>query len=147
MKFAIPTDDNRHMAVHTGRAHGFLIYETKGTSVKHLDYRIVPEKFLNSEEKCYANHDDEEYSCSLSNCLLTITDPATLVNLLSDCDVLLTTSIGPKLGDVVTKNNIKIVYCKEEYADNAALEFVRDSLPASDKHLCVLTEDKLPNQF
>ena len=141
MKIAIPSNDGTRMAVHTGRALGFIIYQIFGQTVERLDYRSIPEQSLAHTERCYSPNYMENHECSSDICKKETTKPAAMHKLIDDCDVLLSVGIGPNLGKTILNTQIEIVYCQEEIADDAAREFAMGTLPIFDFSRCIITED------
>ncbi len=141
MKIAIPSNDGSRMAEHTGQARGFIIYQIFCETIERLDYRVVPELLSCKHEPCYLSVENENLSCSLPSCKQDIIEPDILQSLIWDCDVLLSVGIGPNLGNTLTNSAIEMIYCQEEFADDAVAEFVQGTLPIFDFSRCVLTKE------
>ena len=143
MKIAIPSNDGTRMAVHTGRALGFIVYQVFGQTAERLDYRAISEQNLAHTERCFLPDYKENHDCSFDICSRHTTEPVVMHDLIDDCDVLLSVGIGPNLGRTLSNSPIEMVYCQEEIADDAAREFALGTLPIFDFSRCILTEEDL----
>ncbi|MBL7190626.1 iron-molybdenum cofactor biosynthesis protein [bacterium] len=124
MRIAIPSDDGNNFAAHTGRAQGFIIYDVnngKSDKVEYRDNRYTGHALgLHNTGDGHGQHHSHN----------------SLLNALSDCQIMLAHGMGPRLVDDLDANGIQVVFCRETDADLAAQKFAQDILIQADGSSC-----------
>lgn len=90
MKVAIASSDGKTVAQHFGRCEGFVVVEVEGSKVLNREYR----KNLFSNHQ--GAHDGGEGNCSP-------------VDLLKDCDVVVSSGMGPRAYKRLKEQGKKVV--------------------------------------
>ncbi|PNX48374.1 MAG: hypothetical protein BV457_00745 [Thermoplasmata archaeon M9B1D] len=107
MKVAVATDDKVNIANHFGRALGFVIFEIDENKVINQEYR-----------ENIGKHQEDCGSC----------DHDTMINNLSDCQVIISYGMGRRIFADLTKNNIQAVVTDEKTVKDAISKFINNDL-------------------
>ena len=120
MRIAIASDDQTHVAAHTGRCAGFLIYdidEQRATRVCYRENRFT----AHAQDGCDAADDHHAVGHSHHS-------HAALLEALSDCVALITGGLGPRLVQDLAQRGVQALICRSAGADEAAEQYRRGEL-------------------
>ncbi len=119
MRIAVASDDGEHVATHTGRCRGILIFDIDGETVRAVEER--PNTFtahaLGECDGTAPVHRGEHHSHD------------GLTAALSDCQVLITRALGPRLVRDLNARGIEPYVCSVDRAGDAARLFAKGLLP------------------
>jgi predicted Fe-Mo cluster-binding NifX family protein len=123
MRIAVPTDDERQIAPHTGRCRGFAIYSVDGDRLEKLEYRAFES----------AHHSQAHVGHDAGNCSHGQHDGGGhshhgLVETVRDCDVFLAMGMGPRLVNDLQAQGIKIMFTLERDVAKAVGAFAQGQL-------------------
>ena len=99
MKIAIPTNDKETLAARSGRAQWFLIFDIE-------DKKIINTTEESNNHEHHTHGDDAAQTHTHSH--------ADMVELLKDCDLMITKKVGPHFGAELKGANIKVEICQED---------------------------------
>jgi predicted Fe-Mo cluster-binding NifX family protein len=116
MKIAVASDDGSRIAAHTGRCAGFVIFETKGTSVRRIEHRRNDFTAHARGESHRQHLEGEPHS------------HAGVIGALQDCQALISRGMGPRLQADLAACGIESFLCHEESVDQAAVLYARGAL-------------------
>ena len=119
MKIAVASDNGSDVALHTGRCQGFVIYEVNGSAATRLEHRA--NTFTAHALGQCDGHGHEEGASHHSH--------GPLLAALSDCSVLVTRGLGPRLVADLAARGIDVYLCPVENADEAASLYAQGILP------------------
>jgi predicted Fe-Mo cluster-binding NifX family protein len=108
MRIAVPTDDERQIAPHTGRCLGFAIYAVEGDQLQKLEYRAFQSAHHSQEHDKHGAHD-----CSHGQHDGGGHSHHGLVETVRDCDTFLAMGMGPRLVNDLQAQGIKIIFTLE----------------------------------
>lgn len=91
MKIAIPSNDKETLAERSGRAKWFLIYKIENKE-------IVETKIKANNHEHHQHNEEHEHGHS----------HADMIQMLSDCDLMITKRVGPHFGKELKAANIKV---------------------------------------
>lgn len=119
MKVAIATDDGTHVAAHTGRCQGFAVYEVADGQAARLEYR---ENTFTAHAlgQCSGDHAAGSAPGHHSH--------AVLVEAISDCCVLVTRGLGPRLVNDLLRVGIDTYVCAADTVADAARQLAEGRL-------------------
>ncbi len=130
MKIAVPSDDGVTIAGHTGRTKGFIVYDLENGVAVRREYRTnryTPHAQGKCEENgtgsAQAHHDHQRSHDSL-------------LDALQDCQVLLAHGMGPRLVADLAARNIRVIFCEDQIAADAAEKLATGLLVSTGKSLC-----------
>ncbi len=135
MKIAIPSDDGLTVAPHTGRAKGFVIFEITENNYQKLAYRTVQSEDTSADESvckskaCNGHQSHNEHGHSHKN-------HSVVLDLISDCDIVLAGGAGPRLVNDLSLRGIKIGFCRERTIDDIARLFTENKLEILSQGIC-----------
>ncbi len=119
MRIAIASDDQQHIAAHTGRCGGFVIYEIIDGLAKRIEFRA--NRFTHhAQGDCGAETHAHEGKSGHSH--------TALLDALADCQALISRGMGPRLMTDLSRNGIEAAVCTEAEVERAALLFAEDTL-------------------
>ncbi len=124
MRIAIPSDDGSNLAVHTGRAGGFIIYDIQEGKADKVEYRT----------NRYTGHAMGLHGQKHGAGQQHSHNP--LMDALSDCQAMLAHGMGPRLVNDLASRGIQVVFCRENDAAEAAERFALGTLATSDESSC-----------
>ncbi|BER91438.1 NifB/NifX family molybdenum-iron cluster-binding protein [Atrimonas thermophila] len=108
MKVAIASSDGKTVAQHFGRCEGFVVVEVEGNKVLNREYRDN----LFSDHR--GAHDGGEGNCSP-------------VDLLKDCDVVVSSGMGPRAYRRLKEQGKKVVITDETEVEKIIGEILTQS--------------------
>jgi predicted Fe-Mo cluster-binding NifX family protein len=117
MRIAIASDDGAAVAAHTGRCRGFVIYDVNGPAAVHIEHRINAST-AHARGECRGEHGTTTEHHS----------HGPLIDALSDCRVLVTRGLGPRLVADLAAQGIEAYVCNTEKADDAAQQYALGQL-------------------
>ncbi len=117
MRIAVASDDGVGIAAHTGRCRGFVVFDLDGHAATRSEYRPNMHT-AHAQGECTGVHatTDEHHS------------HGPLLGALSDCSVLITRGLGPRLVADLAAKGIEAYVCDAEQADEAAQQYAHGSL-------------------
>jgi predicted Fe-Mo cluster-binding NifX family protein len=125
MRIAIPSDDGVHIASHTGRTRGFVIYDIEDSQVRKVEYRENRyTAHARGEHENHAEHTGRHHS------------HAPLMGALSDCEALIAHGMGPRLIRDLESKNIQVTFCTEMDVEEAVSQYAAGRLETTDKSTC-----------
>lgn len=128
MRIAIASDDGVHVAMHTGRCRGFVVYEVDDGVARRTEYR--ENRFTEHALGRCGDHAAQEPASSHHS-------HAPLVGALADCAALVTRGLGPRLVADLAARGVQSYLSAAETADEAAAQYARGMLvPASATGSC-----------
>jgi predicted Fe-Mo cluster-binding NifX family protein len=128
MKIAIASDDGKKIAAHTGRCACFVVFDVQNAQIVGCEVR--PNTFtLHARGNCGGEPQAGRRSAGSGR-------HDSLVDALSDCEVFICHGMGPRLVSDLHKRGIKVVFCNETDADEAASKFANGTLQALDSGTC-----------
>jgi predicted Fe-Mo cluster-binding NifX family protein len=112
MRIAIPTDDEKQIAAHTGRCLGFAIYSIEGDRTQKLEYRRF-ESAHHSQE--HSRHGDNHgaHDCSHGRHGDSGHSHHGLLEAVRDCGVFLAMGMGPRLVNDLQAHGLMVVFTLE----------------------------------
>jgi len=119
VRIAVASDDGVNVAHHTGRCKGFVVYEVADRTASRLEYRLNGFT-AHAFGHCRGEHDHDAASAHHSH--------ASLLDGLSDCRVLVTRGLGPRLVADLAGRGIEACVCTVESADEAAGQYAQGTL-------------------
>jgi len=126
MRIAVATDDGIHVAHHTGRCAGFLIFDDADGDVVQVE----------SRRNDFTDHARGQCSGEGHGAAHAHHGHGSLLAALSDCQVLISRGMGPRLVKDLAANRISAVVCAEVDAAQAARRLVRGELVAAEGASC-----------
>ncbi len=123
MKVFIPSDDEKNIAKHFGRALGFLIVELEEKNIKSKKY--IKNDITNH------NHSHGEHSHSSHN-----HDHSNIFRALEDCNTVIAGGMGRRLYDEFQEKNINVFISTEYNIDNALELFMNNKLENNSDVCC-----------
>lgn len=124
MRIAIPSDNGKNLAAHTGRAQGFVIFDLDDGQVSEVEYRTNSYTGhalgLHGQEHQPGHHHSHD----------------SLLGALTDCQVMLAHGMGPRLVNDLASRGIQVVFCRESEAMAAAVNYAQGILDASEGSSC-----------
>ena len=121
MRVAIPSEDGKTIARHTGRANGFIIFDSIDGDVQQVDYRTALITTTNHAGQGVEKPQHE-------NCGNRNHDHSDILSQIEDCQVIISVGIGPRLVNDLRRRSLEPVFCQEESAESAARMFARGEL-------------------
>jgi predicted Fe-Mo cluster-binding NifX family protein len=130
MRIAVPSDDGVTIAGHTGRTRGFIVFDLENGIATKLDYR-TNRYTPHAQGKCEEHetggaHPHHEHQHSHNS----------LLDALQDCEVLLAHGMGPRLVADLAERNIRVIFCEDQLAADAAKKLAAGLLVSTGKSLC-----------
>jgi predicted Fe-Mo cluster-binding NifX family protein len=114
MRVAVASDDGQRIAAHTGRCRGFVIFEVSAEGARRVEERA----------NGFTAHARGE--CTGESAVHH--SHAGLVDALSDCGVLITRGLGPRLVVDLQARGIEAVVCEIPDVDEAAARWAEGTL-------------------
>ena len=127
---AFPTDDGHNIAVHVGRAEGFLIYQLQGTTIISQKYYTNPDKDHHHDGHGHHHdghghhydghghhHDGHGHH-----------DHRRILHLLGDSDIIIVRHIGRRLIEDLSKLNIQIYMTQERNIKKTLQLFIEQGI-------------------
>ncbi len=130
MRIAIPSEDGRTIARHTGRASGFIIYDVTDVGASRVGVRTVGGP---STERTAGGTIEERPHDGCRNRHHNHSD---IFELIGDCRAMISFGMGPRLVSDLARAGIEAVFCTEEDADRAAELFAKGKLVRSSQSQC-----------
>jgi predicted Fe-Mo cluster-binding NifX family protein len=127
MRIAVASDDGTQIAEHTGRCRGFVIFEITGQDAAQVEFR-KNEFTAHAHGECHGEHAQPGVDMHHSH--------APLVEALSDCQVLITRGLGPRLVADLATQGIAVHVCNVAAVDEAARLYARGQLPRATSGSC-----------
>jgi len=125
MRIAIPSDDGITIAIHTGRASGFIIYEISDKQATRLEYRT--NRYTgHALGQCKEGEDHSNHHHSHDS----------LLDALTDCQAMLAHGMGPRLVQDLALRNIEVIFCTETQAEEVAQKLSAGQLTSTGKSGC-----------
>lgn len=119
MKIAVTTDDGEHIAAHTGRCRGLVIFEVEGGAAQRVEER--PNTFTaHARGECEGHHEAPQGGHH---------SHAGLIGAVADCQALITHGMGPRLVADLSAHGIDPLVSGVERVDDAAALFAQGKLP------------------
>jgi predicted Fe-Mo cluster-binding NifX family protein len=112
MRIAVPTDDEKQIAAHTGRCKGFAIYSIEGEQSQKLEYRTFESAHSSGEHGRHGNSDGA-HDCAHGHHGESGHSHHGLIEAVHDCDLFLAMGMGPRLVNDLQAHGIKIVFTLE----------------------------------
>ncbi len=106
MKIAVPTDDRVKITSRSGRTKGFLVFTIDNSKISTSEYRINPHKHHDEEEEKH-DHSHKE-----------------MVEVLSDCEVMVTNRVGPHLKKDLDEAGIPVYLASAKNVKEAVEEYL-----------------------
>ena len=122
MKIAIPTDDEKTISQHFGRASGFVVLTVDNG-------RIAERQTRRRENGCEGREHGTEHEHGGHNC-------GALVEMISDCEVVLVSQMGGGLYRRLQAAGIRTVFTELASIDEAVRSLLEGSLAESGPKLC-----------
>jgi predicted Fe-Mo cluster-binding NifX family protein len=112
MRIAIPSDDDKHIAAHTGRCTGFAIYSIEGSQARKLEYRTFESAHQAHE---HGRHGEEHgsHECAHGHHGDSGHSHQGLLGAVHDCDTFLAIGMGPRLVKDLQDHGLRIVFSSE----------------------------------
>jgi len=123
MKIGIASDDQLNIAQHFGRTQGFIIAEIEDGKVRNKDYR----KNSFSMHMQAGGHEHGEHGHSHTS----------ILEALSDCDLILARGMGRRIYDDLRANNIQSVITDQPTVDGAIAAYIEGELTDHPDKGCV----------
>ena len=125
MRIAVPSDDGVTIAGHTGRTKGCIVFDLENGAATKREYRT--NRFTaHAQGKCEGNETEGVHLHS----------HASLLDALGDCQVLLAHGMGPRLVADLAARNIRVIFCEDSLAEDAAEKLAAGLLVSTGKSLC-----------
>lgn len=124
MRIAIPSDNGKNLAAHTGRAQGFVIFDIGNGQAAEVEYRT--NTFTGHAQGLHGRHHQSGHHHSHDS----------LLGALSDCQVMLAHGMGPRLVNDLASRGIKVEFCRESEALSAAVNYAQGILDTSEGSSC-----------
>lgn len=131
MRFAIPSQDGVTIARHTGRAKGFIIYDTADGNLKQVGFRT---SLTTNNRKAVSFQGVKQPPHE--NCGNRNHDHTDILNQIEDCQVMISVGMGPRLVNDLLHRGIEPVFCREESAESAARMFAQGELTSFKESQC-----------
>jgi predicted Fe-Mo cluster-binding NifX family protein len=126
MRIAIPSDDGTNVAGHTGRASGFVIYDIENNEAMRVEYR-TNSYTAHAKGECEGdNHHTSHEHRSHED----------LLGALHDCNFMLAHGMGPRLVNDLARKNIRVTFCDETLAEDAAKKLAAGQLATREDSGC-----------
>lgn len=130
MKIAIPSDDGKTVASHTGRAQGFIIYQTESDKAVRLEYRrnqyTGHAMGLHPKDADDNSHDHNHHDHS----------HVPLLDALNECKIVIANGMGARLIADFENKGISVLFTPESDADIAVDLFVSGKLEIGVSSCC-----------
>ncbi|MDD5088057.1 MAG: NifB/NifX family molybdenum-iron cluster-binding protein [bacterium] len=128
MRIAIPTDDNTHIAGHTGRAGAVAIFKIQNGAVTQLEIRenTFTGHHQHGHEHGHGGHDDCDHGQHGHG---GGQSHGALIEALRDCQVMIARGMGPRLVNDLESCGIQVVFTAETELQRAAEKFAQGQLP------------------
>ena len=108
MRIAVPTDDEKLIAAHTGRCSGFVIYSVEGDQTQKLEYRPFESAHNSEQPGSHAAH-----QCSHGEHEGSGHSHHGLLEAVHDCDTFLAIGMGPRLVNDLQFAGHQIIFARE----------------------------------
>jgi len=132
MRIAIPTDDNTHIAGHTGRAGAVAIFEIQNGTVTQLEIR--ENTFTGHHQHGRGGHNDCDHG---SHGHGSGHSHNALIEAIRDCEVMIARGMSPRLVNDLEQCGIQVVFTAETELQRAAEKFAQGQLPSQpDQSTC-----------
>jgi predicted Fe-Mo cluster-binding NifX family protein len=117
MRIAVASDDGVDVAAHTGRCRGFVVFDINGQEATRNEYR--PNTFTaHAQGKCSGVEGDAHAHHS----------HGPLLDALTDCRVLVTRGLGPRLIADLAARGVEAYVCEVTQAEEAARQYAQGRL-------------------
>ena len=123
MRVAVASEDGRTIAAHTGRCRAFAIFDVVGGQVHSVEHRASRAPGAEGEG-CHSHHSDGGHPADAHT-----HDHSALVDVLTDCRVLITRGLGPRLVADLASRWVEAYVCAVPEVDEAVRLFAQGSLP------------------
>lgn len=127
MKIAVPSDDGKSIASHTGRAQGFIIYHSESDKVTRMEYKR--NQFTGHALGLHPQNETEEHHSHNHS-------HAPLLDALNGCKIVIANGMGPRLITDFANRGIQAVFTRESDADKAVDLFISGKLEAGVSSAC-----------
>lgn len=107
MKIAVASDDEKTIAHHFGRSKGFKVFEIEDKKIVNKSYR---ENIGKSSGECG--------SC----------DHAAMIDIIKDCDIVISYGMGRRIYEDLLENNIKPAVTEKNNVNEAVESFLNNTL-------------------
>ncbi len=124
MKIAIVTDDKENIAMHFGRALGFMIYEIEDNKIINKEYR---ENTFTGHVRGEHNHENNEHQSSTHSRIL---------NALNDCSVVISRGMGRRIYDDLKSANIEAYITDKIKLNDAINAYIEGELKDNNYKAC-----------
>jgi predicted Fe-Mo cluster-binding NifX family protein len=118
MRVAVASEDGRTIAAHTGRCRAIAIFDVIGPEVRTVEHRASGARGADGD----GCHDHRSSGAQTH-------DHSALVDALSDCGVLITRGLGPRLVADLASQGVEAYVCSVSEVTEAVRLFAAGSLP------------------
>lgn len=129
MKIAVPSDDGKTIAGHTGRAQGFIIYMTESIGFQRLEYRR--NEYTAHAQGLHPQNEDEHHHHHEHN-----HSHGPLLDALNGCKIVIAHGMGPRLVTDFEHRGISPVFTRETDADKAVSLYIAGKLETGVSSCC-----------
>jgi len=126
MRIAIPSDDGKILAAHTGRANGFVIFDINDNQAVRLEHR-TNRYTAHAKGECDGDHNHQQHGQH---------DHGELLDALHDCQVMIARGMGPRLVMDLKRRNVEVLFCDLEDVELIANQLATGELVSTGKSLC-----------
>ncbi len=122
MRIAIASDDEKSISTHFGRTRGFVIFEVEGREVKKKEYRpnTVTGHVMGLKD---SSHRFDRH--------------ALIIELLKDCDVVISHGMGMRIREDLARAGIKVIITDETDVDKALALYLEGKLVDHPERGCI----------
>jgi predicted Fe-Mo cluster-binding NifX family protein len=126
VKIAVATIDGVSLSQHFGQSKGFVVFEVDGLTVKNRELRTNDDTPHNQG---ICNHGDPKQQ--------GIQGHASILDLLSDCGVVLCGGMGAGAAQSMVANGIKpVILAGAHSADDAVATYISGNVPVTQSGFC-----------
>jgi predicted Fe-Mo cluster-binding NifX family protein len=126
VKIAVATTDGISLSQHFGQSKGFVVFEVDGLTVQNRELRTNDDTPHNQGICNHGGHNQQGAQ-----------GHASILDLLSDCSVVLCGGMGAGAAQSMTANGIKpVVLPGERSADDAVATYINGSVPVTQPGFC-----------
>lgn len=116
-RIAIPTDNETHVAPHTGRCRGFAVYDLAEGKANKVEYRL----------NTFTEHHHSHQSAGQQRCGHGHSH-AGILSGLGDCQALIAFGMGRRLADDLHANGFRVFLADTDEVESAALRLASGQL-------------------
>ncbi len=126
MKIAVATTDGVSLSQHFGQSRGFVVFEVDGLTVQNREHRTNDDTPHNQG---ICNHAGQEQQGTQGR--------TSILDLLSDCSVVLCGGMGAGAAQSMLANGIKpVILPGERSADDAVATYISGNVPVTQSGFC-----------